>query len=118
VERIEGIGGVFFRARDPQALREWYARVLGIELTDFGGAIFAARDGDVTVWAPFDADTDYFGTPQQAMVDYRVRDLDAMLDQLRANGVEPEPVQEEENGRFSWATDPERNRFELWEPSR
>jgi predicted enzyme related to lactoylglutathione lyase len=116
VERIEGIGGVFFRARDPQALREWYARVLGIELTDFGGAILVAGDGDVTVWSLFEADTDYFGTPQQAMVNYRVRDLDAMLEQLRANGVEPEPVQEHENGRFSWATDPEGNRFELWEP--
>jgi predicted enzyme related to lactoylglutathione lyase len=118
-ERVEGIGGVFFRARDPEALKQWYGDHLGIDLEDFG-TIFTAAAGDQTVWAPFDADTEYFGSrDQQSMVNYRVRDLDAMLAQLRAAGVDVEEHPEEhEYGRFAWATDREGNRFELWEPVR
>jgi predicted enzyme related to lactoylglutathione lyase len=117
-EQVAGIGGVFFRARDPDALRAWYARHLGIAMEDFG-TVFTAADGDQTVWAPFAADTDYFGRPeQQLMVNFRVRDLDAMLAQLRDAGVEvDEKVHEMEFGRFGWAVDPEENRFELWEPA-
>jgi predicted enzyme related to lactoylglutathione lyase len=117
-ERVVGIGGVFFRARDPDALRAWYAEQLGIDMEDFG-TVFTASEGDQTVWAPFAADTGYFGTSgQQLMVNFRVRDLDAMLEQLRAAGVEvDEHVHEMEYGRFGWAVDPEGNRFELWEPS-
>jgi predicted enzyme related to lactoylglutathione lyase len=117
-ERVAGIGGVFFRSQDPEALRAWYARQLGIELEDFG-TVFTAAEGDQTVWAPFAADTDYFGRhEQQLMVNYRVRDLDAMLAQLRDAGVEvDENVHEMEFGRFGWAVDPEGNRFELWEPA-
>jgi predicted enzyme related to lactoylglutathione lyase len=116
-ERVDGVGGVFFRARDPEALKGWYGEQLGIELEDFG-TIFTAAAGDQTVWAPFPADTDYFGDrEQQLMVNYRVRDLDAMLAQLRAAGAEvDERVEEHEYGRFGWATDPEGNRFELWQP--
>jgi predicted enzyme related to lactoylglutathione lyase len=117
-EAVEGIGGVFFRAVDPVALRAWYAEQLGIEMEDYG-TTFRAKDGDQTVWAPFPADTDYFGGgPQQLMVNFRVRDLAAMLAQLRAAGVDvDERVEEIEFGRFGWATDAEGNRFELWEPS-
>jgi predicted enzyme related to lactoylglutathione lyase len=117
-EAVQGIGGVFFRALDPDALRGWYAEHLGIEMADYG-TTFTAKDGDQTVWAPFPADTDYFGRrQQQLMVNFRVRDLDAMLEQLRGAGVEvDEHVHEMEYGRFAWARDPEGNRFELWEPS-
>jgi predicted enzyme related to lactoylglutathione lyase len=117
-EEVQGIGGVFFRARDPDALRDWYARHLGIEMEDYG-TTFIARAGDQTVWAPFAADTQYFGrTEQQLMVNFRVRDLDAMLAQLRAAGVEvDEHVHEIDFGRFGWAVDAEGNRFELWEPA-
>jgi predicted enzyme related to lactoylglutathione lyase len=117
-ERVAGIGGVFFRARDPQALRDWYARHLGIDMEEYG-TTFTAHDGDQTVWAPFAADTDYFGPQdQQLMVNFRVGDLDAMLDQLRRAGVEvDEHVHEMEYGRFGWAVDGEGNRFELWEPA-
>jgi len=116
-ERVAGIGGVFFRARDPEALKRWYGEHLGIELEDYG-TTFTAAAGDQTVWAPFAADTDYFGSrEQQSMVNYRVRDLNAMLTQLRAAGVVVDEHREEhEYGRFAWATDPEGNRFELWEP--
>jgi predicted enzyme related to lactoylglutathione lyase len=118
-ERVTGIGGVFLRARDPERLRAWYAEHLGLELETFGGVEFVARDGDSTVWHLSSVDDEYFGPPEQrAMVNYRVRDLDAMLAQLRATGVEvDERVGEMEFGRFGWAVDPEGNRFELWEPS-
>jgi predicted enzyme related to lactoylglutathione lyase len=117
-ERVEGIGGVFFRARDPDALRSWYARHLGIEMEDYG-TTFTARAGDQTVWAPFAADTAYFGAgDQQLMVNFRVRNLDAMLEQLRQAGVSVDDrVHEQQYGRFGWAVDPEGNRFELWEPA-
>jgi predicted enzyme related to lactoylglutathione lyase len=117
-EAVEGIGGVFFRTRDPKALREWYAQHLGIEMEDYG-TTFTAKEGDQTVWAPFPADTTYFGSgDQHVMVNFRVRDLDAILAQLRRAGVAVDDrVEEIEFGRFGWATDPEGNRFELWEPA-
>jgi predicted enzyme related to lactoylglutathione lyase len=118
MERVAGIGGVFLRGRDPDALRQWYAQHLGIELEEHGSAIFSARAGDQTVWSIFSSDTEYFGRrDQQCMVDFRVDDLDRMLDQLRASGANvDERVEDYEYGRFGWATDPEGNRFELWEP--
>ncbi len=118
MERVAGIGGVFFRARDPERLRAWYAGHLGVDVADWGGQAFVAQDGDVTVWSLFSVQSDYFPPRQPAMVNYRVRDLDAMLAQLRAAGIPvAEKVDEDPNGRFAWATDPEGNRFELWEPS-
>jgi len=113
VETVLGIGGVFFRARDPDALHEWYRANLGVP-----EVVFTAESGDVMVWSTFAADTAYFGRrDQQSMLNYRVRDLDAILAQLRAAGAEvDENVDESEYGRFGWATDPEGNRFELWEP--
>jgi predicted enzyme related to lactoylglutathione lyase len=117
-EQVTGIGGIFIRAPRSGELAAWYAEHLGIPVEDWGGAAFRATEGDVTVWALFPADTDYFGpSGQQQMVNFRVRDLDAMLAQLRAAGVEvDDDVQEIESGRFGWAVDPEGNRFELWEP--
>ena len=118
MERVIGIGGVFLRARRPEQLRSWYAERLGFLLEEFGGSVFRADAGDVTVWHAFPQDSAYLGEPEkQVMVNYRVRDLDAMLAQLRAAGVPVEDrVGESEHGRFGWATDPEGNRIELWEP--
>jgi catechol 2,3-dioxygenase-like lactoylglutathione lyase family enzyme len=115
MERVTGIGGVFFRARNPEGLRTWYAEHLGVELRGFGGAVFSAAAGDITVWHAASSDDEYFGAPEQrAMLNYRVPDLDAMLAQLRAAGVPvDERVAESEHGRFGWATDPEGNRLEL-----
>ena len=118
VERVDGIGGVFFRSADPKRLAAWYAEHLGIDVEEWGGSVFQAGEGAVTVWSPFPADTDYWPAGQQGMVNYRVRDLDALLAQLRAAGVEVDGrVEETEQGRFGWAVDPEGNRFELWQPS-
>jgi predicted enzyme related to lactoylglutathione lyase len=125
MERVTGIGGVFFKARDPRALLAWYRELLGVESEPNGGAVVFSwkrtegpdRPGSTT-WAIFPSDTTYFGLrDSQAMINYRVARLDAMLDQLRSAGVEvDERVEESEFGRFGWATDPEGNRFELWEP--
>jgi predicted enzyme related to lactoylglutathione lyase len=118
-ERVVGIGGVFFRSERPDELGRWYADQLGVDRDpEFTGKSFSAHEGDETVWAVFPADTAYFGpSGQRLMVNYRVHNLAAMLAQLRAAGVSvDERVEEIENGRFGWATDPEGNRFELWEP--
>ena len=116
--RRSSVGGVFFRAQDPVALRAWYAEHLGIDMEEYG-TTFTAKEGDQTVWAPFPNDTAYFGsTGQQLMVNFRVRDLDAMLAHLRAAGVQVDDrVEKMKSGRFAWASDFEGNRFELWEPS-
>jgi predicted enzyme related to lactoylglutathione lyase len=117
VERVAGIGGVFFRSADPKRLAAWYAEHLGIDVEDWGGSVFRAQADDETVWSPFPADTGYWPEGQQAMINYRVRDLDALLAQLRLSGVEvDERVEQSEQGRFGWAVDPEGNRFELWQP--
>jgi predicted enzyme related to lactoylglutathione lyase len=118
VERVEGIGGVFFRSADPKRLAAWYAEHLGIDVEDWGGSVFKAAEGAETVWSPLAADTDYWPSEQQGMINYRVRDLDAVLAQLRVAGVQVDErgVQETEQGRFAWAVDPEGNRFELWQP--
>lgn len=120
MERVTGIGGVFFRARDPVALARWYREHLGVPL-DAGaayGTLASAAAGEETVWSAFPADTEYFGPGgAQWMLNYRVRDLDAMLAQLRAAGAQVDDrIEEYDYGRFGWATDPEGNRFELWQP--
>jgi predicted enzyme related to lactoylglutathione lyase len=120
MERILGIGGVFFKARDPAALAAWYREHLGVpvEAGQTYGPITTAGAGEMTVWSVFPADTAHFGSgPSPLMVNYRVRDLDAMLAQLRAAGATVEErIESFEYGRFGWASDPEGNRFELWQP--
>jgi predicted enzyme related to lactoylglutathione lyase len=126
MERVTGIGGIFFRAPDPAALVAWYRDHLGIEPHWEAGTVFAWRRAEApdehgtTVWSAFPEDTTYFGPgPQSFMINYRVDDLDAMIAQLRAAGAwVDEKVEESEYGRFGWAKDPEGNRFELWQPPR
>jgi len=115
MERVVGIGGYFFRARDPEALAAWYEANLGI--TGMASGWSWEQEAGRTVFAPFPADTDYFGrSDQQVMLNFRVPDLDAMLAQLRAAGAQvDEEIAEESYGRFGHAADPEGNRFELWE---
>ena len=120
MERVTGIGGAFFRSRDPDALARWYSENLGINaMSSDSDEVWWQAEGP-TVWAPFNEDTDYFGRRDQAwMINFRVTDLDAMLEQLRAAGASVDgAVQELEGiGRFGWASDPEGNRFELWQPA-
>lgn len=113
MEKVSGIGGVFFRSRDPKTLNDWYSKHLGIEIPAW------EQQAGTTAWAAFDADTDYFGRPDQPfMINFRVNDLAAMLAQLREAGVEVlDKVEDYDYGRFGWAVDPEGNRFELWQPT-
>ena len=117
MERVLGIGGYFLRAADPAALGAWYRECLGLDAEENG--VWRQEDG-MTVFATFDSDTGYFGSrSQQTMVNFRVRDLDAMLAQLREKGADivGEPREMEGVGRFGWVTDPEGNRIELWQPA-
>jgi predicted enzyme related to lactoylglutathione lyase len=117
MERVLGIGGYFLRANDPGALGDWYRDCLGLDADEHG--LWQPETG-ATVFATFEADTDYFGArAQQTMVSFRVRDLDAMLAQLRQRGADVAEATEdlEGVGRFGWVTDPEGNRIELWQPA-
>jgi len=120
MEKVLGMGGVFFKARDPQTLAEWYRENLGVpvEPGQTHAVLSSEAAGEKTVWSSFPADTDYFGAgPSPFMFNYRVSDLDAILTQLRAAGAEVDShVEDYDYGRFGWAVDPEGNRFELWEP--
>ena len=119
MERVTGIGGFFFRARDADALRYWYADNLGVDLTptSYGEEPWRQEAGP-TVFEAFDADADFFGTDKPWVINFRVRDLDAMVEQLRSAGSEVEIDPETyPNGRFASTTDPEGNPIQLWEPS-
>jgi predicted enzyme related to lactoylglutathione lyase len=115
---VTGIGGFFFRAKDPEGLARWYEEQLGMPAYPATDEWWMQERGP-TVFATFASDTDYFGRPDQgAMVNFRVRDLDALRDQLRSAGAEvSDDIAEAPYGRFCWAVDPEGNRFELWEPA-
>ena len=122
--RVTGIGGVFLKSRgDGKALAEWYRRHLGMQLEDFGGAVLKwpedqAEDQGMTVWHVASSDSQWFSPSQSTfMINYRVDDLDALLEQLRTDGV---PIvqgpESHENGKFAWIMDPDENKVELWEP--
>lgn len=121
-----GIGGVFFKAADTAALGAWYRDNLGVPIDEeWGGAVFPWKSNDPgsdahTVRSPFPDHTSYFKpSTRDFMVNFRVRDLDAMLAQLRANDCEVDTnTEDNEYGKFGWVMDPEGNRIELWQPPR
>ncbi|MFZ9681844.1 MAG: VOC family protein [Cephaloticoccus sp.] len=123
--RVTGLGGVFFKARDPQKLAGWYEKHLGLPVNpNWGCCSFAWRDPDdpekpgSTVWSPFAADTKYLGRGQQGhMFNYRVKNLKRVLAALKQEGVWVDPkIEESEFGKFGWIKDGEGNRVELWQP--
>lgn len=119
-ERVVGIGGLFFRSREPKQLAQWYQLHLGIDPvpTDYDHQAWQQAAGP-TAFSPFPMDTDYFGSRQQAwMVNFRVRNLDAMVAQLRKSNIEVKvDPGKYPNGRFARLHDPEGNPIELWEPA-
>lgn len=123
VGRITGVGGVFFKAKDPKALAAWYRDVLGLPLEAWGGAMLrydAPKHPPMLVWNAFPATTTYF-EPSTAgfMINYAVDDLEAFLARLQAKGVTVLKRQDDDgNGRFAWILDPEGHKIELWEPVR
>lgn len=122
MKRVTGIGGIFFKASDPAALAGWYREHLGLDVTDWNGAIFHwGGDGSepgMTIWSPFAANTDYMA-PGTApfMVNFRVADLDALLAALKAEGCNVmDRTETSGHGKFGWVIDPEGNKVELWQP--
>jgi predicted enzyme related to lactoylglutathione lyase len=121
--RVLGLGGLFFKSADPQAMQAWYGRVLGLEFADWGGVVFtpdaaAAHPGAATIFSPFAADTEYFApSSQDYMVNLMVDDMDGILARCAEQGVVPvQAVVDEFNGRFAHIMDPEGRKIELWEP--
>lgn len=119
MERVDGIGGFFFRSHDPQTIARWYLDHLGVDLipTDYSQSPWHQSSGP-TAFAPFPADTTYFGRPEQTwMLNFRVRNLSAMVEQLRRAGITVEVDAEAyPNGLFARLQDPEGNPIQLWEP--
>lgn len=122
--KVTGIGGVFFKSRGKGSdLAAWYQKNLGLSLESWGGAILKwvgdkRVDDGVTVWSTADSDSKWFSPSESSfMINYRVDDLDELLEQLKANGVEilGEP-QSDDNGKFAHIMDPDGNKLELWEP--
>jgi glyoxylase I family protein len=119
MQKVAGIGGIFFRAKDPAALAAWYQTHLGIDLapTSGGGTPWMTDEG-ITVFAPFASDTDYFPSDRAFMLNFRVQDIDAMLKQLRDAGIDTAREETMDGvGRFARIHDPEGNPIELWEPA-
>jgi len=124
MRRVTGIGGIFFKAKDPVVLRAWYKEHLGIDVQEWGGAAFTWTDAagkpfkGTTAWSISPADTKYFApSTSPFMVNYRVEDLAALLQALRSEGCQVlDKTDESEFGKFGWVMDPEGNKVELWQP--
>ena len=122
--RVTGIGGIFFKAKDPKALKAWYSKNLGIRIA-LSGSNFEWRQGTdstkkgFTLWAPFKETTKYFQpSEKQFMINYRVEGLDQLLAQMKEAGILPtDSVQKASYGSFVHLMDPEGNKIELWEPN-
>jgi predicted enzyme related to lactoylglutathione lyase len=124
MKRVTGIGGIFFKSRDTKTLNDWYARHLGFKQSGDGSILFEWRDSDnpgkkgYTVWSPFKETTKYFEpSPKDYMINLRVENLEALLEELKKEGVEVAGEMEvHDYGKFGWIIDPEGNKIELWEP--
>lgn len=124
MKRVTGIGGIFIKSKNPDRLRDWYKRHLGIDVQDWGGTAFRWRSPEnpeghgQTAWSVFDETSSYFDPSKSPfMVNYRVESLHSLLSALRAEGCTVDAkVEESEFGKFGWVMDPDGNRVELWEP--
>lgn len=124
MKRVTGIGGIFFHAKDPVALRAWYKRHLGIDVQEWGGAAFTWTDeagkptGGTTIWSVGAHDNNHFAPGTASfMVNYRVEDLASLLQALKDEGCHVlEKTDDSEYGKFGWVIDPEGNKVELWQP--
>jgi predicted enzyme related to lactoylglutathione lyase len=124
MKRVTGIGGIFFQAKDPVALRAWYQKHLGIDVQEWGGTAFTWADEagnpttGTTVWSIGAASGDLFAPSTSTfMINYRVEDLASLLAALRKEGCDVlEKTDDSEFGKFGWVMDPEGNKVELWQP--
>ena len=123
MKKVTGIGGIFFKTKDPKKISDWYGDNLGLVINPYG-SVFEFRQGaspdkkGYTVWSPFKDDTDYFAPSEEPyMVNYRVADLKALIADLREKGVKiVGEIEEFEYGKFAHILDPEGRKIELWEP--
>ena len=122
MKRVTGIGGVFFAAKDPAALHAWYKKHLGIDVQEWGGAVFKWVDesgtavGGTTIWSVGSGES-FAPGKASFMINYRVADLDSLLGALREEGCQVlEKTDDSEYGKFGWVMDPEGNKVELWQP--
>lgn len=124
MKRVTGIGGIFFRAKDPVALRAWYQEHLGIDVQEWGGTAFSWADGagnptkGTTAWLIDGSSGNLFAPSASTfMINYRVEDLAGLLQALRKEGCNVlEKTDDSEFGKFGWVMDPEGNKVELWQP--
>ncbi len=123
MKRVTGLGGMFFKARDTQVTLDWYRDRLGIDSAEWGGFPFTWLEREqptevgYTVWSVFPESTDHIPSDQSFMMNFRVADLTALAEALKAEGVEfLSEVEEHPNGKFAWILDPEGRKVELWEP--
>ena len=124
MKRVTGIGGIFFHAKDPVALRAWYRKHLGVDVQDWGGAAFSWTDTEgnpisgTTIWSIGASDGEGYGPAKSPfMINYRVDDLAALLQTLREEGCSVlDKTDDSDFGKFGWVIDPEGNKVELWEP--
>lgn len=122
-KRVTGIGGIFFKTKDPEKTKAWYGKHLGIETDQYGG-LFKWRDFDdkekicTSAWSPFNENTDYFDpSDKEYMFNYRVENLEELLATLKDEGVTIVGEMEVyDYGKFGWIMDPEGRKIELWEP--
>ena len=123
MKKVTGIGGIFFKCKDPNAVNEWYKTQLGFDTSPYGTS-FEWREVDdpdkkgLTQWNPFKADTKYFEpSTKDFMINYRVEDLEALVAELKNNGVTVlDKIEASEYGKFVHILDIEGNKIELWEP--
>jgi predicted enzyme related to lactoylglutathione lyase len=121
-KRVTGIGGVFFKAEDPEKIKRWYEKHLGFPYSQYGSSFeWRQKDKDkpgFTAWAPFEMNTKYYDpSKKDFMFNYRVENLEELLKVLKEEGVEVVGEMETfEYGKFGWIMDPEGNKIELWEP--
>jgi predicted enzyme related to lactoylglutathione lyase len=124
MKRVTGIGGIFFHAKDPAALRAWYKKHLGVDVQDWGGTAFSWADAEgnpikgTTVWSIGASDSNHFAPSKSPfMINYRVEDLAVLLKALREEGCNVlDKMDDSEYGKFGWVVDPEGNKVELWQP--
>ena len=124
MKRVTGIGGIFFKAQDAPSLQAWYKRYLGINVQEWGGAVFSWTDADgkptagTTIWSVSPTESDQFAPSNASfMINYRVEDLRGVVKVLKEEGCNVlEKIDESEYGKFAWVIDPEGNKVELWQP--
>lgn len=123
MKRVTGIGGIFFKTKDPQKTKDWYSKHLGIKSDEYGATFSWLNcekpdEKGYTVWSPFKEDTEYFAPGKsEFMINYRVENLIDLLKELKKEGVTViDKIEEESYGKFGWIVDPDGNKIELWEP--